>query len=202
MKPVLCWDSQCYSGGVEKLTGIKKRPALLRQNLVGSVSSESAHGSCIPEVASSSTSFWEPNVVMCKSLPRWYWRHGGVRKSSWGSHCVAELEFPESPGEPAGDVQPSSSRDPSTLRRHRGQQRLLSGASPGAGDICVCCRRCQRAAQVWGSHAGHCVSYLHRWSLLCFASVVTVPWFFPLEIRKYLTYFLFYRSPQLRDYNF
>lgn len=43
MKPALCWDSQCYSGGVEKLTGIKKRPALLRQDLVGSVSSESAH---------------------------------------------------------------------------------------------------------------------------------------------------------------
>lgn len=43
MKPALCWDSQCYSGRVEKLTGIKKRPALLRQDLVGSVSSESAH---------------------------------------------------------------------------------------------------------------------------------------------------------------
>jgi hypothetical protein len=35
----------------------------------------------------------------------------------------------------------------------------------------------------------------------CFDFIVTVTGFFPLEIRKYLTYFLFYRSPQLRDLN-
>lgn len=30
-----------------------------------------------------------------------------------------------------------------------------------------------------------------------FVQIVTVPWFFPLEGRKYLIYFLFYRLPQL-----
>lgn len=147
MKPALCWDSQCYSGGVEKLTGIKKRPALLRQSLVGSVSSESAHGSCIPEVASSIPHSGRQTWLCVSVSP------GGTEgveesgRAAEARHCVAELEFPESPGEPAGDVQPSCSRDPSTLSRHS-EQRLLSGASPGAGDICVCCRRCQRAAQV------------------------------------------------------
>jgi hypothetical protein len=34
----------------------------------------------------------------------------------------------------------------------------------------------------------------------CFVPIVIVPWFFPLEVRKHLIYFLYYRSPQLRDY--
>lgn len=38
--------------------------------------------------------------------------------------------------------------------------------------------------------------------LFCFDLMVTVPWFFLFEVRKYLIYFDFYRSPQLRDFNF
>lgn len=45
---------------------------------------------------------------------------------------------------------------------------------------------------------GHCVFYtVGVW--FCFELAVTLPWFSPLEVRMYLTYFLLYRSPQLRD---
>lgn len=36
----------------------------------------------------------------------------------------------------------------------------------------------------------------------CFDLIVIVPWFSPLEVRNYFTYFLFYWSPQLRDFEF
>jgi len=33
----------------------------------------------------------------------------------------------------------------------------------------------------------------------CFALIGGAPWFCSLEVRKYLIYFLFYRSPPLKD---
>ena len=60
----------------------------------------------------------------------------------------------------------------------------------------------------WSSRPEHRGLWMNgrHWTLnytvgvwLCFDSVMTVPWFFPLEVRNYLIYFWFYRSPQLRD---
>lgn len=36
----------------------------------------------------------------------------------------------------------------------------------------------------------------------CFDLIMIMPWFFPLEMRTYLTYFLFYSSPWLRNFWF
>lgn len=41
------WENGCWSAGAEKLVVIKKKPALLKQNLLGSVSLASARASCI-----------------------------------------------------------------------------------------------------------------------------------------------------------
>jgi hypothetical protein len=35
--------------------------------------------------------------------------------------------------------------------------------------------------------------------LFCFDLIVTVSWLFPLEVRKYLIYFGFYKHSQLRN---
>lgn len=53
----------------------------------------------------------------------------------------------------------------------------------------------------WIAGIGHEIIYTFGvW--FCFALIATVPWFFPLEVGEYLVYFWFYRSPQLRDYEF
>lgn len=51
----------------------------------------------------------------------------------------------------------------------------------------------------WIPEFGHRVIYnVSVWG--CFVQTVTMPWFFSLEVRKKLTYFLFYRRPQLNNF--
>lgn len=38
MKPLLYWDAQCWSARAKKLAEIKKRPTIIKYNLLESVS--------------------------------------------------------------------------------------------------------------------------------------------------------------------
>jgi hypothetical protein len=74
MKPLLCWDNQCYSAGVEKLTGIKT-----------SIIKVKSSGKCFLRVSTQqlySRGALVRYLILGATLghvrrpPRWYWYEG------------------------------------------------------------------------------------------------------------------------------
>jgi hypothetical protein len=130
-----CLDNWCQLSGPEKLVVFKKRPALLRWNLLGSISSESVHGSC----GQSCTLSWQLNLEVWESS-----RGHGLQIKAWP--CVAGLEFPKrSQKKLLVKVQPSCSKRPQYFRdvntmRHQEQQQWWNGASQSLETSCVCFR--------------------------------------------------------------
>lgn len=140
-------------------------------------------------------------------------------KGSWRAaedwHCVAGLESLKRAQERLPvKVQPSCSKRPKHVwrRQHHGMttKQQWSGASRSLKDKLVMLQRAESekwpkpfgGAQKIVSESrmiGHWIFYtVGVW--FCFVHIVTVPWFFSLEGRKYLICFWFYRSSQLWDF--
>lgn len=187
---------------------ITKRPSSLRWNL-GSVSSEATHGSCVLEVI---------KLVSCAG--NYSWSHVEVTqvvlvlkfvKGSWGAteacHCVADLEPLKRAWRGCWwKCSPVVARD-SSISEMSGpwdscqeQQQWWSGANLSLGDSLCELRRLE--PEMWpGSFGGvmktqwipdfgHWVIYTAEiW--FCSVQIVTVPWFFPREVRKRFVTFYF-----------
>lgn len=71
--------------------------------------------------------------------------------------------------------------------------------------MCCECQRIDIGQVFWSPENYKGVPDTKHWAVLsvefwvCFGLIETIPLFFPLGIRKYLAYFLFYRMLQLKD---
>jgi hypothetical protein len=113
MKLLHYWGNWCWLTGAKKLAVIKKRPASLRWNLLGSENTEKL---CF-RGSYGFTSCWQPYLVMCKSHP------GGTGFGTWRGVAVM-LGTVRGQKKPLVKVQPQWQLRAQDWRGHAGKLRL------------------------------------------------------------------------------